>query len=769
MFKLSVMRKFVLLLSLTMLLPVLVQAQPKVDVAGYKGKGTKIEELQYNSQTGSSVDRILIYNVGKDMFLNAGGFWGTRTATFTVGLPIMVVREEVKENNKKSYKYRLRGPFSNSETGNSLGVVETAGGGDRGVYYDRGTDNAVYWRFEEVSKGDGGDDYTYRICVKKEDNTSGAISRDYMLLANEKMEVEVFESGNYNLVRAMPETYVTDDKKEYSYWKIVTTDQMINEFDTEYEGKSLADASFLMRAQNFNRMNMYNLAGATTNWIGWCVKGNFEYDYGKPDIKGYDHDNRYGMFYCGGITKGKTGEALYQKVEIPKSGWYRVDCQGFFYNRSAPDSCLARLYAKKDGAAPNTAGYAYVDLLPRSYGEPYKGEKIKLNEDNIKFLLPSDDGKIINKIQAGVVFYEQIFPNKLLVYVNVDEQQGETVPVEIGIEITGNMEDGDLLFFDDFQLKYLGESFALDEGDIDFLGRGDAGETYNNRVMVLKRTLAPDKWNSICLPVDLTKTQLNTAFFPNPMLAKLCDSKSGGAMEFVMVDLSKVEQDGIALRKGECYLIKPGYGGRKDEGEINIGDAGSTKITAPYYLIDCVSLAKAQVKTELGISDTYDLGKFPDNKDLDGNMRQQDYYGVAGDGYKECRLRVYGTFQKKAKVTNAGNSVTDNRVPAGSYTFVSGTLYHLPGNYSQKGFSCWIEDEHQIVNPAKRHSLSFTTYINGVSDNTTSIEGFSVDTRTEQAPAVYNIHGQVVRCGTTSTAGLPHGVYIVSGRKVAIM
>jgi len=812
------MKKIILLVLLTLLLPHCVYAQPKVDKAEYYGIGVNIADI--NSQ-----DRILLYNVGKDMFLNAGGYWGTRTVTYTVGLPIYVIRQNVSKS-----LYRLRGPFSNDDTsdlttGNYLGAVEK-GGGDRGVYFDRGeVKNGLNWYFEVVKKekvkfnGKEFTDYTYRIWMKIEHNnttnedTNPGLKNDYMLLANEPMTINVFKAGNNNLVRAMPKKDVTEDKKEYSYWKIVTTDQMIDNFSTTYTGVNPADASFLMRAQNFNRMNMYNYVEGENDDPGWHKKGTFNYEYGQPLIYDWresgkvaygegskvNHDNRYGMFYCGKITGGKKGEKLYQKVKVPKSGWYRVGCQGFFFNKTSPGKCFARLYAKRESQTDN---YAYMDLLPRSYGEPYNGEALNITPEpaegeseplnSNRGFLTSSDGKVNNKIQAGIVFYEQLYPNHLPIYINFTEGEGLAETVELGIELTEDMTEGDLLFFDDFQLKYLGESFALDEGDEDFLGRGDVDETYENRVMILKRTLVKDAWNSICLPVDLTKSQLNTAFSPNFMLAKLRDSEHYGTIEFVTVDISNKGDNDVVLRKNECYLIKPGFAGRTDIGDMTVGDKDLTTVTAPYYTIDRVSLKentgnidasgeeKYQLLTKRQIAESikdkgYTLFKIPDNTDVNGNVRKddngnvKDYFSVVGnlndddDIYNDCRLKVYGTFQKK---TNKNG--TDNRVPAHSYTFADGKLYHLSGNYTQKGFSCWIEDVHQTENPANVHKLNFATYIDGVSDGTTSIEGFTVDTRDERMPAVYTIHGQLVRKGTTSTEGLPHGIYVVNGKKILV-
>jgi len=783
-----------------------------VPEADFRGKGVDISTLEFNPD-GTLNGRVLLYNVAKDMFLNAGGHWGTRAATYTVGLPIQIIKNTVTETKTENGAtttttktvYKLRGPFNNEEqagssrTGNYIGVVRDDEGKGKGVYYDRGTYHGTNWVFERVEKPEFEGDFVYQICMGNSYNpgtdfnyeyqNKGKVSPDRKLVANQKMEIGVFKNGNMNLVSALTVPNITEEKEKYSYWKIVRLKEIVEDFNTTYDTRHPSDASFLMRAQNFNRMNRFNdaLTSGVNDGRGWYKDGNIKFYYGlKTGVTGYvqDLDETYGMFYCGGIRGGNKDERLYQNIKIPYNGWYRIDCQGYFSNSDNPDKCFAQLYARlKSSDKLNTSGYASVNLLPKSYGEPYNGAELSSTDNNNTYL-PSfmkGDKKITNKLEAGVAFYNQLYPNHILIYVNSeDADENGLIPtakipeLELGIKLTENMKTGQFVLFDDFQVKYLGESFALDETLDDFhngMGEADNEAMYKNRVMILRRTLTTDKWNSICLPVDLTKEQLNTAFFPNPMLAKLRDSQHYGTMEFQTVDFSKIKNDEVALHKGQCYLIKPGYGGRVGEGSIEIGNANNVEITAPYYTIDRVTLRKADVEGSLGLASTDKdnvLKKIQDTKDVNGT--DKDFYTVVGNDvdeegkiYKDCQLRVFGTFEKKTDKNG-----TDNRVPANSYTFVDGKLYHLSDNYTQKGFSCWIEDNHQIGGSAKAHKLSFATYIDGVSDGTTTIEGFTVDMREGQAQGIYTIYGQLVGKDAASAEGLPQGIYIVNGKKVVV-
>lgn len=81
---------------LTMLLTVLPQqaaAQDDAMEANYTGIGLRVDTLTCGPGPSSvGATRVMLYNLGKDMFLNAAGYWGTCTATFTVGLPLVFQR-----------------------------------------------------------------------------------------------------------------------------------------------------------------------------------------------------------------------------------------------------------------------------------------------------------------------------------------------------------------------------------------------------------------------------------------------------------------------------------------------------------------------------------------------------------------------------------------------------------------------------------------------------------------------------------------------------
>lgn len=718
-------------------------AQINVEQSYFTGKGLSLSTL-ITGDTGTK-ERLFLYNVGKDMFLNAGGFWGTRTATFTVGLPLTFEKKTTGSwYNKRSY-YTMSGPFNNKETGSYIGRVDYATGNDayrrNGVFYDRGNvaEDGINWTFVEASNNNG--DVKYYIKCEKTNNSG--IKEDYWLVANQEMTIQVFEGGNNNLVKALSETDKNKYDDKYAQWKVVTEDEMIQQFSTTYDKKDPSDATFLMKAQNFNRMNMYNNDDNQTakQKEGWQKEGSFKYLCGTDIVLGSgqnndDHgDGKYGMFYCGGITDATAGSKLYQTVTIKQSGWYRIDCQGFFYNKTSPDDCLAKLYAKTKSTTDikdNTAASAYINLKPKSYGEPFHALNLTPGQSAI-----IEDGLVSNKIEAGVTFYAQTYQNSLLVYINFDEEQEKDgKQLELGIEVTKAMADDDVIYFDDFQLKYLGESFALDEGKESLREAGDEETVYKNRVMILKRSLKAGKWNGLTLPVNLTKQQLNTAFFPNPRIAVLTDMSSPLTISFKLIDLTKKGDDDIVVEAGKNYIINPGYEGR--QGDVEIGDSKTNVITGPYYTIDRVSFKPSDVTEDEAARHTGDAE------------------GPFTHAQCDCKLQLYGCYQRQ-------------NAPATAYMLYGGDMYHLTSPYRMKGFDCWIEDEHQVENPKARHKMGFSTYLDGVSDGeTTDIYEALTGKTDKEDGTIYNMQGQMVGGNGMQAAQLPKGIYVRNGRKFIV-
>lgn len=698
------------------------ESERDIPKAEFNGKGVVLDNL---FQNGNNEQNLFLYNSERDMFLNAGGYWGTQLMTYTVGLPLTITKTVSSDSD--TY-YMLSGPFNNdlqqAGTGNYIGiVVDDSDDTKDGVFWDRGDNQYSHWFFEKVQGR--GTENEYRI--KSSDG--------YYLVAGGKLLPTVLDHTNMNAVYyAKADDLENDqDKANNAIWKIVDIEEIINDFANTENKENPANATFLIRAQNFNRMNIYRYTSKNKEGIGWLIDG-FDFNDTNEATDKLDktytcsvglgngetingstrNDATHGMFYNAEIKgSASAGAKVYQIITAPKKGWYRLDCEGMFYNYKNEDDCNVVMYATVNGATEeNTSQNSYINLLP-----------IKQKE--------TQTGEIDDRREAGMAFYYGYYPNSLIVYVPEDNKD-----IEIGIRVIKEMTENDFAWFDDFELRYLGNEILLDETET--FDKEDTND-YKNRVLILKRTLTKDKWNTLILPVNLTKQQMFTAFFPNPMIAQLSGFPDNHTIGFNVMDLNNYDENDIVLEAGKCYIIKPGFEGKSGEYKVLSGTGNSKTITGPYYLIDRVSLKK---------SDITEVNRITSETSFSGNSTD----GIFND---QCSISFYGCYQKTT-------------VGANAYVFSKGNMYHLTSDYTTKGFSCWIEDKHQMNN-GSRHAISFS--LNGVDDGTTAIEGIRINGDGQDnntADKVFSISGQVVRSGASSIDGLPKGIYIVNGKKYVV-
>ncbi len=730
-----------------------------VPESNYNGHGITVDKISFTASDVMS-ERVMFYNIGKKKFLNAGGTWGTRAATHTAGLAVRLEKRGKEEN-----KYYMHSPFLGAE-GEYLGYVNSSNRLRKGLYFDRSKDcsdpmTATVFTFTKVDVEEISDDIKtkynitdedniYRIQLLKDDNqvtTNGyGVDYDADLVSNQSMRVHVFKSGNQNLVDIREATRV--DSMEYVYWKIANMNEIENTMLTEtniYKSEP-ADLSFLIRAQNFNRRNIYTRDGYTpTEDRGWKYTFNdrslYTTKFADSDFKidGLNFnadthgDGKYGMFYCAQIKNSekytvKKGERLYQTVPVSKPGWYRVDCQAFFYNGGGKENCCALLFAHSDDKADRgTAENAYVNLLPQRYMAKYDREiavdKSGQFDLNARLSNLKAGNAPANHLEAGVAFYTNEYPNSVLVYVT-DASSENPANLTFGIEATRDFTADDVVYADNFNLKYLGQSFALDDqGKLNSTGK------FTNRPLVLRRDLKKGKWNAIVLPVNLTKYQVNTTFFPYPRIAEFTGFKDMYTLEFKIKSLDNISENEVVMKAGQCYIINPGYEG--NTGELTIGDREGKPMNGPYYVIDRVSYDSENSAT-IEVVEEADAHQWPGS---------------------DCRLITKGSYEPVDVSKNA-------------YLLYSGTLYHLTETYRSKGYCWWIEDIHQMGTNGKSH-LMFNCSIMDDSNGTTDVMTLKMDGNgniLDDNDAIYNIQGQKM----SNDTALPRGIYIRSGKKYVV-
>lgn len=256
-----------------------------------------------------------------------------------------------------------------------------------------------------------------------------------------------------------------------------------------------------------------------------------------------------------------------------------------------------------------------------------------------------------------------------------------------------------------------------------------------NLTMYFKRTFVPGNWNSVILPVNLTKAQFEEAFGATAKLSEANevyqDEKS------LVIGFKAVEEtDGqtVYLKANKPYIIWV------DQATVDAHqhktwtttDAG--QITGEIYMVD---------KNEAGggISYTYDETTalnpvsvpFLIGEGIDPS------WGLTG-------LQFRASYDPAQSLAN------------GDYGWNEGNLYHLKKAHTMKGYRCWLTPTWASA------SQSQTTLSFGFGQG--EVMGLETAPSAEEQGElkVFNLQGQRL----SSLEGVQPGIYIVNGKKMVV-
>ena len=247
------------------------------------------------------------------------------------------------------------------------------------------------------------------------------------------------------------------------------------------------------------------------------------------------------------------------------------------------------------------------------------------------------------------------------------------------------------------------------------------------------------QWEALVLPVNLTATQVKSAFGDEVKLSKLKGlANNGNQIRFVPEDLD-TDPNKVVLTAGECYVIKVTNApdvARNESYKFNVtsnalGQDAQLPVTytGPIYQIN-------------GVTREYTLTELLKNNGMDYSLGKVTKSYETNDG----TLDYEGFFCWSKNVTKAGD-----------YVVSRGKMYHLTSRWENLTGTMWL-----LRDRTNNNALSFD-FGDG---QTTDINNIVTETAPESATAngVYNLNGQKVAEGT-SLNGLAKGIYIVNGRK----
>lgn len=257
-----------------------------------------------------------------------------------------------------------------------------------------------------------------------------------------------------------------------------------------------------------------------------------------------------------------------------------------------------------------------------------------------------------------------------------------------------------------------------------------------NLTMYFKRTFVPGKWNSVILPVNLTKAQFEEAFGATAKLSEaneVYQDEKSLVIGFKAVEETVVDGQTVYLLANKPYIIwvdQATVDAHKNK-TWTTTDAGS--ITGEIYMVD-----KTQVD---GVSYTYD--------EATANNPVSETF-VIGEGI-DASWGLTG-LQFQASYDPAQS------LAIGDYGWNAGNLYHLKKEHYMKGYRCWLTPTWASA------SQSQTTLCFGFGQG--DVTGLETTPSAEQQGElkVFNLQGQRL----SSLEGVQPGIYIVNSKKMVV-
>lgn len=431
-----------------------------------------------------------------------------------------------------------------------------------------------------------------------------------------------------------------------------------------------------------------------------------------------------------------------------KEGWYRISCVGF----TTTTKGIARLFAASgkgnnttgSGATASTEKFAIANL-----------HRIDAATRPATYVAASKllDTPNVNTFDASVKVY--VSPT--------NEAKTTFETLSFGIQVgsaaddTQDADDNAWTCFDNFKIEYLGTPpnvLILDEDQTDgaYINAQalDDDKTLQKSVVYLHRTMNTDKWNSLVLPINLNVGQVKSIFGDQVHISEFkgaYDKNHPQRIIFDPITANRNDPDAIAIEAGKLYLVKPTADGGMPTGQptktFTYGD--KTISVTNYYTIVGVTFKHKN-----------------DVKDVNYSARVEGTKGFEEYGTAQ-QVQFVGTYVKCFD--------NNNNIPANSYVLngnnvggTTGLWYYRTVETKTKGFRGWL----QSANGQASKGIEYE--INGVVDqvngDVTAIEG--IEAAQQHDANIYNLNGQLVRQGATSTEGLPSGLYIVGGKKVVV-
>lgn len=386
---------------------------------------------------------------------------------------------------------------------------------------------------------------------------------------------------------------------------------------------------------------------------------------------------------------------------------------------------VVKTYKKKEAAADPA----------KAYKADEQGSEDSQKTDDSDVVQTFSDWSILgaNLITRGDKGFIVLTPTKD--YDEVSITQGAALQIAEGLKVYGillrNDADGDGTPDTEMPSEDCKHDIVFDE-DVHISDKSQK-RYKDNLTMYFKRTFVPGEWNSVILPVNLTKAQFVEAFGAT---AKLSEARKVYQDEkSLVIGFKAVEEtfEGVYLQANKPYIIWVDETTVADhQGKTwTTNDVGS--ITGEIYMV-------RKTTEGVGVSFTYDetMGK-PSTEDFEISPSITSNQGLES-------LLFQGGYDNHQSL-----EIDD-------YGWNEGNLYHLKKAHTMKGYRCWLTPTWASASQSQT-TLSFGF---GQGD-VTGLE--TVSSADEQGELkVFNLQGQRL----SSLEGVQPGIYIVNGKKMVV-
>ena len=389
---------------------------------------------------------------------------------------------------------------------------------------------------------------------------------------------------------------------------------------------------------------------------------------------------------------------------------------------------VVKTYKKKEAAADPA----------KAYKADEQGSEDSQKTDDSDVVETFSDWSILgaNLITRGDKGFVVLTPKQD--YDEVSITQGAAVQVADGLKVYGillrNDADGDGTPDTEMPSEDCKHDIVFDE-NVHISDK--SGKRYkDNLTMYFKRTFVPGKWNSVILPVNLTKAQFVEAFGATAKLSEaheVYQDNQNLVIGFKPVVETFVGDQNVYLQAHKPYIIWVDEATVADHKNKTwtTNDVGS--ITGEIYMV-------RKTTEGVGVNFTYDetMGK-PSSEGFEFNPFITNNQGLESLLFK-------------------GGYDNHQSLAIGDYGWNEGNLYHLKKEHYMKGYRCWLTPTWASASQSQT-TLSFGF---GQGD-VTGLE--TVPSADEQGELkVFNLQGQRL----SSLEGVQPGIYIVNGKKMVV-